>query len=180
MKKTRARREAGSAYILVLLVLVVLTILGLSLSFMTQTEMQIGANERVTTRVFYAADSAINAAVANVLVQRVYDPTTYTYKEPGTVPGLDFKSTVEVSAVIPILDSPCNLCEINNAGTYMEKPNRKVNHGFSAVATRKSGTSTTPLAQESLSVMIEVEPWSVSNDAYKWINDPTQMAKIKF
>jgi len=180
MRKARARREAGSAYILVLLALVVLTILGLSLSFMTQTEMQIGANERVTTRVFYAADSAVNAALANVLVQRVYDPTTYTYKEPGTVPGLDFKSTVEVSAVIPLLDSPCNLCEINNAGTYMEKPTRKVNHGFSAVATRKSGTSTTPLAQESLSVMIEVEPWSVSNDAYKWINDPTQMAKIKF
>ena len=180
MRNAKARGESGSAYILVLLVLVVLTILGLSLSFMTQTEMQIGANERVTTRVFYAADSAINAALANVLVQRVYDPTTYTYKEPGTVPGLDFKSTVEVSAVVPLLDSPCNLCEINNAGTYMEKPTRKVNHGFSAVATRQSGSSTTPLARETLSVMIEVEPWSVSNDAYKWINDPVQMAKIKF
>ena len=180
MRNLKARGESGSAYILVLLVLVVLTILGLSLSFMTQTEMKIGSNERVKTRVFYAADSAVNAALANVLVQRMYDPTTYTYSEPGTVPGLDFKSSVEVSAVVPLLDSPCNLCEINNAGTYMEKPTRKVNHGFSAVATRRSGSDTTPLARETLSVMIEVEPWSVSNDAYKWINDPVQMAKIKF
>ena len=175
-----SRGEAGSAYIMVLLVLVVLTILGLSLSFMTQTEMQIGSNERVTTRVFYAADAAIGAALANVMVERLYDPTTFVYKDPGTVPGLDFKSTVEVSAVVPLLDSPCNLCEINNLGTYSEKPTRKVNHGYSVVATRYAGTDTKPLAQEMLSVMVEVEPWTVPNDAYKWINDPVEMAKIKF
>ena len=66
--KRRNSSEAGSAYIMVLLALVVLTIMGLSLSFMTQTELQIGANERVTTRVFYAADAAVDAALANVMV----------------------------------------------------------------------------------------------------------------
>lgn len=174
------RGEAGSAYILVLLVLVVLTIMGLSLSFMTQTELQIGSNERVATRVFYAADSAVDATLANVMVERLYDPTQFIYKDAGTVPGLDFKSTVEVSAVVPLLDSPCNLCEINNLGTYSERPTRKVNHGYSVVATRYAGTDTKPLAQEMLSVMVEVEPWTVPNEAYKWINDPVEMAKIRF
>ena len=39
-------RESGSSYIVALFVLVVLTILGLSLSLVTETESQIGDNER--------------------------------------------------------------------------------------------------------------------------------------
>lgn len=176
----RNRREAGSAYILVLLVLVVLTIMALSLSFMTQTELQIGSNERVSTRVFYAADSSIDAAIARALVNHDHDPRTYVFKEPGTVPGLDFKSSVEVSPVIPLLDTTCNLCEINNAGTYSERPTRKVNHGITVVASRYAGSDTTPLAQKTLSVMVEVQPWFVQTEAYKWINDPFELAKVKF
>ena len=85
------RGESGSAYILVLLVLMVLTILGLSLAFTTQTEVQIGSNERVASRVFYAAESGIAAAAARAIVSADYASRTYTFKESGTVPGLDFK-----------------------------------------------------------------------------------------
>lgn len=174
------RGESGSAYILVLLVLMVLTILGLSLAFTTQTEVQIGSNERVASRVFYAAESGIAAAAARAIVSADYQARTYTFKESGTVPGLDFQSRVEVSPVLPILDSPCNLCEINNAGTYSEKSFRKINHAVTAVATRYAGTDTTPLAQKTLTAMIEVQPWKVSPEAYTAINDPAQLAKIKF
>jgi PilX N-terminal len=174
------RGESGSAYILVLLALVVLTIMGLSLAFMTQTEVQIGANDRVISRVFYAAESGIAAAAAKAIVSADYAAHTYSFKEPGTVPGLDFKSTVEVSPVLPILDSPCNLCEINNAGTYSEKSFRKINHAVTAVATRYAGSGTTPLAQKTLTAMVEVQPWKVSTEAYKPIDDPAQLAKIKF
>ena len=96
------------------------------------------------------------------------------------MPGLDFKNVVEVSPVLPVLDSPCNLCEINNAGTYSEKSFRKINHAVTAVATRYSGSNTTPLAQKTLTAMVEVQPWKVSPEAYTAINDPVQLAKVKF
>lgn len=180
LRRAASHGESGSAYILVLLALVVLTIMGLSLAFMTQTEVQIGANDRVVSRVFYAAESGIAASATRAIVSADYSAHTYTFTEPGTVPGLDFKSSVDVSPVLPILDSPCNLCEINNAGTYSEKSFRKINHAVTAVATRYSGSNTTPLAQKTLTAMIEVQPWKVSPEAYTAINDPAQLAKIKF
>jgi Tfp pilus assembly protein PilX len=177
----RARRgEAGSAYMIVLLALVVLTILALSLAFVTQTEVQIGGNERVTNRVFYAAESGIAAATARALVTADYKAHTYTFTEPGTLAGLGLTETVDVSPVLPILDSPCNLCEINDAGTYSEKSFRKINHAVTATATRTAGTSTIVLAQKTLTAMIEVQPWKASPEAYLPLDDPTQLAKIRF
>ena len=172
--------ESGSAYVLVLVALMVLIIMGLSLAFMTQTEVQIGANDRVTSRVFYAAESGIAAATARAIVAADYTAHTYTIRESGTVRGLDFKSTVDVSPVLPILDGPCNLCEINDSGSYTERSFRKINHAVTAVATRKSGSNPQPLAQKALTAMVEVQPWKVMPEAYKPINDPVQLARIKF
>jgi len=174
------RGEAGSAYMIVLLALVVLTLLALSLAFLTQTEVQIGANERITNRVFYAAESGIAAATARALVTADYTAHTYTFTDPGTVGALGFKEVVDVSPILPILDSPCNLCEINDAGTYSEKSFRKINHAVTATATRYAGSDTTPLAQKTLTAMIEVQPWKASPEAYLPLDDPTQLAKIKF
>ena len=64
----RSRGEAGSAYMAVLLVLVILTIFGLALILITQTEMQVGSNERTLARTFYAADAGIEMATAKALV----------------------------------------------------------------------------------------------------------------
>lgn len=180
MSRLLFRSEAGSAYVLVLVALMVLMVMGLSLAFMTQTEVQIGANDRVLSRVFYAAESGIAAATARAIVAADYEAHTYTIRDAGTVQALDFKSTVEVSPVLPILDAPCNLCEINDSGTYTERSFRKINHAVTALATRHAGNNTQALAQKGLTAMVEVQPWKVMPEAYKPINDPVQLAKIKF
>jgi Tfp pilus assembly protein PilX len=174
----RRRGEAGSAYIIALIVLAILSIIGLSLAFITQSEMQVGSNERIESRVFYAADSGISAATASALVAADYTPKTYTFTEPNAIPGLGIKHQVQVSAFYPLLDAPCNLCEINNAGTYNEHSYRKINHGVTATAVRIGGGRT--LAQKTLSAMVEVQPWKATIDAYLPINDPAQLAQIKF
>jgi hypothetical protein len=61
------RSEAGSAYIIALLVLVVLSILGLSLALISQTEMQIGANDLTAHRTFYGSEGGFNQALARLL-----------------------------------------------------------------------------------------------------------------
>jgi hypothetical protein len=180
LRPAAARGEAGSAYILVLVSMVVLTIMGLSLAFTTQTEMKIGANDRVLSRIFYTAESGLALAAAQAIVSSDYSAHTYTYSEPGTVAALDFKSTIDISPILPILDTPCNLCEINDAGTYSEKSFRKINHAVTVVATRYAGTSTTPLGQQAVTAMFELQPWRVAPEAFKPIDDPVQLAKIKF
>ncbi len=68
LSRRRPAVEQGSAYVVTLLALVVLTILALSLTLLTQSEMQIGTNERIVQRIFYAADAGV--AVSPVLCYR--------------------------------------------------------------------------------------------------------------
>jgi hypothetical protein len=72
------------------------------------------------------------------------------------------------------------LWEINDSGRYTERSFRKINHAVTAVATRYSGSNPQPLAQKALTAMVEVQPWKVMPEAYKPINDPVQLARIKF
>jgi hypothetical protein len=76
------RGERGSAYIIVLLALVVLTIIGLSLVMVTQTEVQLGANERTINRTFFATDSGIAVSVARHLLEQ--DDGSFTYIQNGS------------------------------------------------------------------------------------------------
>jgi hypothetical protein len=145
----------------------------------TQTELQIGGNERATNRVFYAAESGLAAATARALVTADYKAHVFTFTDPGTAANLGFTETVDVSPVLPILDAPCNLCEINDAGTYSEKSFRKINHAVTATSVRTSGSSAA-LAQKTITAMIEVQPWKASPEAYLPLNDPVQLAKIRF
>ena len=73
--RKRAHQQ-GSAYVITLLALVVLTILALSLTLVTQSEMQIGTNERIIQRIFYAADSGIAATTARALVTNDFSERT--------------------------------------------------------------------------------------------------------
>lgn len=183
------RAQAGSAYIAALLVLVVLTVIGLALALITQSEMQIGANERVQQRMFYAANSGIAASTARALTNADYSSTTYRLGDVGgsfiTVPssatnfvrpGFD----VQVSPFLPILDSPCHLCEINQIGTYNERSFRSINHAVTVVAIRRQGVSGATLGQKTLSSMIEVQPWRQTPDALVALNDPAQLAMLRF
>lgn len=180
-------RQAGSAYLLALVVLILLTVIGLSLSLTTQTEFQIGAAEGTATRVFYAADSGVEVSLARGLASA--DHSTVTFRmtddgEPLAGGSYEFVNEVETSPFLPILDTACNLCEINNAGTYSENAFRKINHAVMSEARRfgtmDAGTTRKLLAQKRIAGMIEIQPWKVTPSALFPIADDAQMEKIKF
>jgi len=159
-------REAGSAYIAVLLVLVVLTIFALALSLITQTEMQIGSNERTVNRVFYTADSGIEVAKVQVLVSRDFSARTYTITDSGaalTSGTRQVGTEVRVSDFAKVQEGPCNLCEINQAGAYGAKDYAKTTYYVQSTASRFStldaGTTKEPLAQKTISAMFELQPF---------------------
>jgi Tfp pilus assembly protein PilX len=158
--------EAGSAYVAVLLVLVVLTILGLALALITQTEMQIGANERTVTRVFYAADSGIETAKVQVLVSRDFSPRKYTFSDTGLALAtgtLQFATEVTVSDFAKVQEGPCNLCEINQEGTYGSKALGKTTFYVQSTAARfatgDADATREPVAQKTISAMFELQPF---------------------
>lgn len=176
------RGERGSAYVTALLALVVLTILALALAFVTQTEVRIGAHERMVNRTFYAADSGLGLAAAEALARGKYTPTTVVLNEQvtGTTHVAD---RVEVSPLAPILTVRCDWCPANDDGV---PEFWKVHHAATATAQRVSwdGSSTVPpagapvLAQKTLSVMFEFQPWPTP--PVESIADADALARIKF
>lgn len=182
-----ARGEAGSAYIVVLLVLVVLAIFGIALSLITQTESQVGANERTLNRTFYAGEAGIRRAVMRALVKDDHTPQSFFYTDSGEdfVGGkLELGTQVDVSAFHPIQVSACNLCEINGEDSYSGKAYKKVTHAVTSRATRfatlNAGGTKTPIAQKTISAMIAAEPYLASVTSLATVNDPAELAKIKF
>jgi len=174
----RRSSETGSAYLAALIVLVLLTIIGLSLSLITQTEMQIGSNERLIERAFYAADSGISLATAETLVTR-----RPAWSQIHTLP--DLKNTLlqhklDVSPFYPIGSAPCNLCDVNNAGQYGETNYYRVNHAVTSTAMREVTGTNVSLAEKSITAMVEFQPWELPPEAVLAIQDDAQLAKIKF
>ena len=178
-------RQDGGAYAMALMALLVLTLLSLTLVGFTQTELVLGANQRVKERVFYAAESGIAIASARALVANDRSSNTILFDdtpqapEGVTSPRVPQLHRIEISPFYPILDVPCNFCEINGAGTYREASFRKVNHAVTVRASQV-GTGGEVLAQATLSTMIEFQPWMVTNDAFAAIDDATELEKIKF
>jgi Tfp pilus assembly protein PilX len=188
---SRSRGEAGSAYMAVLLVLVILTIFGLALSLITQTEMQVGSNERTLARTFYAADAGIEMATAKALVTSDHAAQNFFYTDTGkllkSAGALDLGSNVEVTAFLPVQDVPCNLCEINNtdgSSTYANRSYSKVNHVVTATASRfatiDAGSTSTPIAQRTISAMVEVQPFKSPPEALKILEDADALQEIRF
>lgn len=163
--------ERGSAYVAVLLVLVILTILGLALSFVTQTEMQSGRNERTVSRVFYASDAGIETAIARALVASDHKGRTFFFTDSGsalTTGTLELGTEVSISDFFPIQEAPCDYCEINNGSGYQGRDYYNITHAVTSRATRfaslDAGGSRKVLAQKTLSTMVDIQPWKVSND----------------
>jgi Tfp pilus assembly protein PilX len=178
---SRLAPESGSAYLISLLALVMLTIVGLSLTLITQTELQIGANEGQANKVFYAADSGISESTARALTNADYASQTLTLDEPYGNPVITPRFQIQSSAFLPILDSPCNLCEINNVGSYADRAYRKVNHAIAVRASRIGSGQDVPLAQKAISAMLEVQPWRISPpEALLVLDDPGELEKIRF
>lgn len=171
----RPRGELGSAYIIVLLVLVVLTILGLSLALVTQTERQIGTSEKTIQRVFSSAETGIALAVAKALVLPDHRGMRLELRESRTrVDGgadhslatrsLLLRHDVQTSVLRPILDAPCNLCQINSGGSA-DLPFKEINHSLVSTATRRGWRSGSDpddagvIGRQQISLMVELQPW---------------------
>jgi len=174
------RREAGSAYVAALLVLVLLTIIGLSLSLVTQTEMQIGANENMIERVFYASDAGIDIATATTLVtHRPAWSQLYTIKEPSTSDH-PLEHEIDVSPFYPIASSPCHLCDVNNAGQYGARNYERVNNAVTSTAVRKVPDTDIRLGEETVTAMVEFQPWEVTPEQILAAQDQKQLDQIRF
>jgi Tfp pilus assembly protein PilX len=180
--RRESSREEGSAYLVALLGLVVLTLLGLTLSVITQTEMKMGSNERVLQRVFYAADSGFGASLSRAMVQGDFSGKTYTLADTSSPAAFNFRHSIDVTPLVPVLSAPCNLCQINNAGTYGAKQYHKVSHAVAVDALRVGGEIDNPslVAQKALSAMLDVQPMESTPDAHLVIEDSEQMARVRF
>ncbi len=177
---TAGRHQRGTAFILVLLALVVLTIFGVALTFITQAELQVGANERLANRAFYTADSGIGIMTARVLVKNDRSPQTLTTS--STVLGASSAVTDEVdsSAFMPILDAPCNLCQINNSTSYnsnYKRVNNLVTSTGSRVGIAADGTRSI-LAQQVLSAMVDIQPTQIDANSINILDQRTQVQQI--
>jgi len=190
--KTQIRSEAGSAYVITLLALVVLTILALSLALVTQTEVQVGSNERTVSRMFYSADSGLGVAVAEALLVN-NNPDNPTVPGPrvvilnkvsvgaGSSLSTNIADRVTISAFVPIQYVRCDLCQSEEG----KQKFWRVNHAVSATAERIawSGSGAPPaaatlLGQKTLSGMFQFEPWPL--DPSQIPEDPAVLAQIKF
>lgn len=154
-----ARREAGSAYVLTLIVLLVLTLLGLVLAMITQSEVEVGANERTINRVFYGAETGITSSAANYMFGNSRLGNSFTYMDTGST---IFGTEVNVSPMLQINAGPCNMCEVNQNSQYYN-----VTHQLESVANRfgrDNGGTRKVLATKSLEVMVGIQPLQLTPD----------------
>ena len=167
MNRTRTlHREQGSAYVIALLVLVVLTLLGLSLALVSSTEQQVGFNERMIQRTFYAADSGIGLMAAKILVNNDFragipgDENNGEYEinaGPGPLSTL-VRNRVTLSPAIPLVEAPCTLCEINNAGSYRENAFVRINVAVTTLGERVSFDGSQVLATNLIAANLDIQP----------------------
>jgi Tfp pilus assembly protein PilX len=179
--KTR-RSESGSSYVIVLLILLVLSVIALSLTFVTTIEMRIGANERSLQRTFAAAESGIGMAAARMLVTNDYSEGSFSINADadGTAPAWK-RSGVEIGPVMPLIEAPCRLCEINNSGTYGAATYSRV-HVAATTRGRRPGLAGKD-DQRLLSATLDVQPIQVPATAYYPIGeyDRDELAeKVRF
>jgi len=174
--------EAGSSYLLVLLVMLILSVIALALLFVTTIEMRIGANERSLQRTFAAAESGIGIAAARMLVTNDYSEGTFRINTD--VDGLSPEwrdPAVEVAPLLPLIEAPCRLCQINGAGTYGAGTYSRA-HVAATARGRRAGPAAT-VAERLLSATLDVQPIQVPSNAYYPISElsPSELAdKVKF
>ena len=161
------------------MVLVVMAITALGVSSVTQTEFLIGASERTTQRAFYAAESGIAVATSKALVSADFAAGSVDIPDEDAG-GLTAYHQVDLSPFVPTVETACNLCEINNVGTYSDRAYRAMNFAITAQSTRVAGPNRSPLSEGTVGAMVEVQPWKSQTEAYVAISDPTQLAKVRF
>jgi hypothetical protein len=156
--------ERGSAYIVTLLALVVLSIMGLSLVLVTQTEMQVGSNERTLNRVFYSADAGTRVAIARALVRKNHSPGTFLLNRETNDIGLDLADQVQVSRTILYAMRFCAWCaseETASGDTTYQNMTFVVNSTARRVLWQGPGlppANPRVLAEKAVGMMLNVQP----------------------
>jgi hypothetical protein len=176
-RRTHQRGQDGSAYIIALLVLVVLTIIGLGLALITQTEMEIGANEKTLQRVFYAADSGISRSISQAVNSFDGQPIDFTIDDPDSPLLLNLREEVAVTPFVPIFETFCDLCSVEGIGSSMtgEQGYAEIHHAVTSVATRQGPAAAS--AERTIGTIVGLLPWPEIEDMMNV--DPTEVAKVK-
>ena len=175
--------EAGSAYVITLLALVVLTILALSLALVTQTEVQVGANETTVNRTFYAADSGVGISVAEILANHDYKGRTVILNKVSVGAGSSLSTNVAdrvtLSPAVQINQYPCNWCPQNQGGQQFYVTTFAISSTAQRISWSGGGdppADATVLGQKTVRAMIEVQPWKPQTDAVT--TDPAALAQV--
>lgn len=163
----RPRTDDGSAYIVTVLVLLILSVLGLSLVFVTQTEMLIGSQERTIQRTFYAADAGIHVSIIKNVKGNDRNCQEVYFEDPNGGPLVDY---VRTSFFFPLQVTACNLCSINS-----EDDLRRVSYVIQAKAERLADT--TALAAKVVELMTDIEPLKL--DRVARLDDTMQVHRLE-
>lgn len=150
--------EQGSAYIVALLLLLLLTVIGLSLSLVTQNELQIGANEKLINRVFYAADAAISESTSRALILGEFSAGS-SFTPDSTPSAANLGIEVQRNSYTRLNSPYCALCEVNQQPG--EEPYRDITY-YVDVTARRTGTaggSSVALAEKQLTAMLDIQPY---------------------
>jgi|SRR5579863_4756540 len=160
------RGEQGSAYIVALLVLVVLTVIGIALTLVTQTEMQIGANEASQNRAFYAADSW--NSLVEPSIQLSIDTNIHfqlnnaQYKNASNqAASATFADSVTVTPFQTMSSQNCNICDIAPSGSGYKAMTMLINsssnhNGFATVSGVQQQVSFT---EKTVSAFLVLQPF---------------------
>lgn len=177
-------RQGGNAYIAVLLVLLVLSTIAVSLVFVTATEMRIGANERTVQRNLAAAEAGIHISLARMLVAADYSPGSYGIRasadeDPAAPPRIGTR--VRMGPLLPLVEAPCNLCQINDAASYGSAAYARINVATTNRGVRGAGDL--EVGEREVSAILDVQPVQVPTSAYHPMaeSEPGELAeKVKF
>ncbi len=157
--KLDRRGDAGSAYVIVLLILLLLTIFGLGLVVVTQTERQIGANQRDASRTFYAADSGI-AISAGWLLDNNFAAHQIQLSERQAGDLLVIRDLVDTSRVLNTGSRYSNLGDITSVSG---NPQVAANFRFDSTARRVAGNI--QVAQKRVELMVELDPFDLTAES---------------
>jgi hypothetical protein len=88
--KTLLKNESGAALVIALVMIIVLSLIGLASTLTSTFEIKLSGGKRGTTDAFYAADSGVQVALANIqnfdlpgkYVDHKYDPFTDSANVP--------------------------------------------------------------------------------------------------
>jgi Tfp pilus assembly protein PilX len=179
-----SRREEGSAYIVALLVLLVLTVLGLSLALVTQSELQIGANERTIHRIFYGADSGVAVVTARLTVTNDTDNLNkFEIIDPGANP-LNLRTRVDACIPVTVAVGHANLSSINEGGAAGGSETKRISYAVTSEATRLAGVGTeaerVPLGRNTISLIMDLSPRRADPKAATGSANEDCVSRLKF